>query len=291
MDIVSRWITHPAGCRDRSNNRSRMHLPNSEQAQSEACLAQTCVNSAANKRTRLLAPCQDTAQSEQRTTLDTMISLDADRLCQKRTLRARPTTLATDERLKRSHTSLCVGKGHAPGTGAGGTQRCHNGEPKDPVRRSRSTATIVGVPHGERRSNQWNEPLTTWCSRPSDSAESRCIAPEVRKLVGTTGRKSRDRRRNRRRKVRLDGKRVHERESGELRRTVAQCLDGQVPIVRQTWCPQIAENLEKPPGLAALLTWTLEETLRAVWSGIPCKLVEQGQHSMGLRNCEDEKLP
>ena len=49
--------------------------------------------------------------------------------------------------------------------------------------------------------------------------------------------------------------------SSELRITVAQCLDGQVPIVRQTWCPQVAENLEKPPGLAAPLTWTLEETL------------------------------
>ena len=54
---------------------------------------------------------------------------------------------------------------------------------------------------------------------------------------------------------------VYERESGELRRTVAQCLDGQAPIVQKTRCPQIAENLEKHPGLAAALTWTLEETL------------------------------
>ena len=58
-------------------------------------------------------------------------------------------------------------------------------------------------------------------------------------------------------------KRVHERKSNELRRTVAQCLDGQVPIVRQAWCPQVATNLEKLPGLAAPLTRTLEETLGA----------------------------
>ena len=78
-------------------------------------------------------------------------------------------------------------------------------------------ATIVGMPHGERCSSQWNEPLTTWCSRPSDSAELRCIPPEVRKLIGATGRKGLDRRRNRRRNVHMDGKRVHERESRELR--------------------------------------------------------------------------
>ena len=54
---------------------------------------------------------------------------------------------------------------------------------------------------------------------------------------------------------------VYERESGELRRTVAQCLDGQAPIVQKTRCPEIAKDLEKHPGLAAPLTWTLEETL------------------------------
>ena len=43
--------------------------------------------------------------------------------------------------------------------------------------------------------------------------------------------------RNRCRNVHLDGKRVHARKSDELRGTVAQCLDGQVPIVRQAWCP------------------------------------------------------
>ena len=88
---------------------------------------------------------------------------------------------------------------------------------------------------------------------------------------------NRDRRRNRRRNVHLDGKRVHERESGEPRRTVAQCLDGQVPIVQQTRCPQIAENLEKPPGLAAPLTWTLEETLGA------CSMVRGHVQTGGAR--------
>ena len=32
---------------------------------------------------------------------------------------------------------------------------------------------------------------------------------------------------------------------------------------RAAWCPQVAKNLEKPPGLAPPLTWTLEETLGA----------------------------
>ena len=124
--------------------------------------------------------------------------------------------------------------------------------------------------------------LTTWSSRPSDSAESRYIPPEVRKLVGTPRRRNRDRRRNRCRNVHPDGKRVHERKSDEPR-TVAQCLDGQVPVVRQTRCPQVAKNLEKRPGLAAPLTRTLEETLGACsMVRDRCRLAEQSQHSIGL---------
>ena len=73
----------------------------------------------------------------------------------------------------------------------------------------------------------------------------------------------RDRRRIRCRNVHLDGNQVHERKSDDLRRTVAQHLDGQVPIVRQAWCPQVAKNLEKPPGLAAPLIQTLDEILGA----------------------------
>ena len=56
-----------------------------------------------------------------------------------------------------------------------------------------------------------------------------------------------------------------------------QCLDGQVPIVRQTRCPQISENLEKPPGLAAPLFWTLEETLGA------CSMVRDRVQTGGAR--------
>ena len=84
------------------------------------------------------------------------------------------------------------------------------------------------------------------------------VGPQTRLNYAT----SLDRRRNRCHNVHLDV-RVHERTSGKLRRTVAQCLDGQVPNVRQAWCPQVAENLEKPPGLAVSLTRTLEETLGA----------------------------
>ena len=78
-------------------------------------------------------------------------------------------------------TSVSVGKGHATNSNTGSRQRRHN--------RARSTATIVGVPQSERRSSQWDAPLATWSSRPSDSAELRCILPEVRELVGTTRRK------------------------------------------------------------------------------------------------------
>ena len=125
-------------------------------------------------------------------------------------------------------TSVFFGKGHAPNTSTGSRQRRHNRERnrnnpstlKDLSRRSRSTATIVGVSQCDRRSSQWVEPLTTWSSRPSDSAESRNIPPEVRELVGTLRRKNRHRRRNRCRNVHLDGKRIHEKKSDELK-TVA----------------------------------------------------------------------
>ena len=94
--------------------------------------------------------------------------------------------------------------------------------------------------------------------RMANEAAANAVGPQTRlnyaasllKFESWLEHRERDQRRNRRRNVHLDGKRVHESEAGELRRTVAQCLDGQVPIVRQTRCPQIAENLERPPGLA-----------------------------------------
>ena len=47
---------------------------------------------------------------------------------------------------------------------------------------------------------------------------------------------------------------------------------------RQTRCPQIAEYLEEPPGLAAPLTWTLEETLGA-WSLVRDRVQTGGARS------------
>ena len=69
-------------------------------------------------------------------------------------------------------TSVFLGKGHAPNSNTGSRQQCRNRErnrknpstPKVLVRRSRSTATIVDMPHGERRSSQRDESLTTWSS-------------------------------------------------------------------------------------------------------------------------------
>ena len=187
-------------------------------------------------------------------------------------------------------TSVFFGKEHAPNSNTGGRQRCHIGErnrnnpsaPKDLVRRSRSTAATVDMPHGERRSSRWVNLLQHGAVGPQTRLNYAASLLKFESWLEQRG-ENRDRRRNRCHNVHLDGKRVHERKSGERRRTVAQCLDGQVPIVRQAWCPQVAENQEKPPGLATPLTWTLEEPwVRAVWSGIGCRLVEQGQHSVGL---------
>ena len=56
-----------------------------------------------------------------------------------------------------------------------------------------------------------------------------------------------------------------------------------VPRVRQARCPQAPEHLEKPPGLTAPFTWSLAKPwVRAVWAGIACRLVEQGQPTVGL---------
>ena len=127
------------------------------------------------KRTRVLAPCQNTAQSKQRcriprTTLDTMISLDTDGPAHEQTLRTRATTLTADHGgtlETKSCTTLSMGekkKGHTSETDTGNTQRCRNETeaiPRRQVRRSPSTTTIVEVLQDERRSSQWNEPLTT----------------------------------------------------------------------------------------------------------------------------------
>ena len=178
------------------------------------------------KRTRVLAPCQDTAQSKQR--------------C--RTLRMTLDRSGTEERLKRSHA------------------RNRNGTspPDDFVRLSRASSTAAC-----RGGSQRNKSPAAWSIWPSDSAELRCLHPEILELVEPTKRSGRDRRRNGRRNVFLDGGGVCERESCELEGAVAQCLDGQFLRVRQARCPQAPEHLEKPRGLAAPFTWSLAEALGA----------------------------
>ena len=168
-------------------------------------------------------------------------------------------------------TSLYVGKGSNLPT------------PKDPVRRGQSTATIVGVPHGERRGSQWNEPLATWCSRPSDSAELRCIPPEYR--------------------------------SWSEQREEKVVTDAEIDAVMCTWMenefmkgnPASSRELllrawmDKHPSFSRHGARNLPKTwrslqgwqrvspgrsrklwVRAVWSRIACRMVEQGQHSIGL---------
>ena len=182
------------------------------------------------KRTRVLAPCQDTAQSKQRcrtlrTTLDTMISLDADKPSQKRTLTARPTTLATEESLKRSHARLSVWEKDM--------RRIQAQEaPSDATRRTKqkrylairglcqTKQCVVGRLLATRMSsnaaaNGMNL-LQFGAVGLSDSAELRCLPPEIRDLDEPLRSKGRDRRRNRGRNVPLDGSRVYERKSYEL---------------------------------------------------------------------------
>ena len=86
-------------------------------------------------------------------------------------------------------------------------------------------------------------PPTTWNSRTSDRSGLRCIPGEVLKMGGTPRKRCRDRR-NGRRNVHLDEKRVRERTPGELGRTVGQCVG------KQLRCRRGAEYLEKPPELA-----------------------------------------
>ena len=86
-------------------------------------------------------------------------------------------------------TSLRVGKGHALVTGAGCSQRRHNGErnrnstspPEDPIKRSRTPSRAACRTHVLRGGSQRNESPTARSSWPSDSTESRCLPPEIRK--------------------------------------------------------------------------------------------------------------
>ena len=204
MVIVSRWTMSEMKTSDAPSRLQEQHQPQDqlmhatdEQAQSGACLARACEYSASNDVN------QSACSMSERNTVPPALPYstsgypdDGVRWRQTDPLRRR--ALIARERLEsKPCTSVFVGKGHAPNTNTRSRQRCHNGErsrnnpstPKDLVRRSRSTASIVGVPHGERRSSKWDEPLTTWSSRPSDSAELRCIPPGVRELVGTTTRK------------------------------------------------------------------------------------------------------
>ena len=272
MVIVSRWIISDAPSRLQEQHQPQVQVvhPTDEPAQSGACLARACEYSASNgtnQREFVLSQKETLCRRRCRTLrVDTgmMRTLEANRPSPERALIAR-------ERSERNHARLSslekdmrriqAQEAASDATTQSETETIPRRQ-RDLSRRSRSTATIVGVPQCDRRSSQWVEPLTTWSSRPSDSGELRYILPEVRELVGTPRRKNRDRRRNRCRNVHLDGKRTHVKKPDELR-AFACCSDRQAPIVRQAWCPRVAKNLEKPPGLAAPLTRTLDETLGA----------------------------
>ena len=230
------------------------------------------------KRTRVLAPCQDTAQSKQRCrTADDFRNNDLTGCKQALSEadidgQARPAKLATEERLKRSRARLFVWEKNMRRIQA---QEAPNdatteNETETVPRRQRTLSDeaarrrrlLAARMSSDVAANGMNLQQLGG-SRTSDSAELRCLPPEIRDLDEPARCKGRDRRRNRRRNVRLDGRRVLERNSCELGGAVAQCLDGrQVSLVRPARCPQAAEHLEKPAGLAAVrYGWGL----RAVW--------------------------
>ena len=181
-------------------------------------------------------------------------------------------------------TSLCVGKGHAPATGAGGNQRCHNGE------RNRSNP-----PTSKDLSDEAGRRLRLLvCRMANDAAadgmnllQHGAVRPQTRPNYAASLLKFESWLEQREEKVVTDAEidaamcswMENEFTKGNqaLRRKVAQCLDGQVHIVRQTRCPQIAKDLEKPPGLAAPLTWTLKETSGA------CSMVRDRVQTGGAR--------
>ena len=171
--------------------------PTDEPAQFGACLARACEYSASNgTNQREFVPSRKETLCRRRCRtlrVDTgmMRTLEANRPSLERALIAR-------ERSERNHARLSslekdmrriqAQEAASDATTQSETETIPRRQ-RDLSRRSRSTATIVGVPQCDRRSSQWVEPLTTWSSRPSDSGELRYILPEVRELVGTPRRK------------------------------------------------------------------------------------------------------
>ena len=134
MVVVSRWIMSEMNTNDAP---SRLHgqkqqqeqdAPHSEQAQSEACLAQACVNSAANE-TYQSTRSMSRHSSEQAALPYPAVGSRHDDLtgCRQARSGADLEGQADDAGHggtleAKPYTSLCVGKGHAPDTGAGGTR-------------------------------------------------------------------------------------------------------------------------------------------------------------------------
>ena len=191
MVVVSRWKMSEMNMSDAPSRQQEQKQQQqqsarliSEQTQSEACLARASVNCAPDETyhgTRSMSQ-----HSSKQATLShsrgnshwTGADGQDDDVGCGGTLAAEPCT------------SLCVGKEHAPDTGAGGNQRRHHGErnrngtspPEDFVRRNRTSSTAASHTHVIRRGSQRNESPAARSSWPSDSAEPRCLPPEIRKL-------------------------------------------------------------------------------------------------------------
>ena len=120
MVVVSRWIINEMKTSDAPSRRQEQKQqqeqdapPISEQAKSEACLARACVTSAPNETyqsTRSMSrhsseqaalpyPANDSRYTDLTGYRQALLEVDLD---------GRPTTLATEERLKRSHARLSV---------------------------------------------------------------------------------------------------------------------------------------------------------------------------------------
>ena len=232
------------------------------------------------ERNRELVPCQiETLCRRRCRTLrvdtKTMGTLEANRPSPKRALIARV-------RSEQNHARVFFGKGHAPNSNTR-SRRNNPSTSKGRVRRSRSTATIVGVPQCERRSNQWDGPLATWSSRPSDSAELRCIPPEVRELVGTTRRKIvTDAEIDAATSTRMENEFMKGYPTSSKERLLSAWM-GKYPSFGRHGARKLPEGWQRLQGWQRLSPRRSRKPwVRAVWSGTACRLVGQSQHSLGL---------
>ena len=185
-----------------------------------------------------------------------MVSLAASTPSQERSLEVRPTTLATEERLRRNHARLSVWERdmrqlQAQDAVSDATTE-NEAEPRHQRTLSNEAAPSRAAcrTHVLRGGSQRKESPTARSSWHSDSAELRCFPPEARKLGEPTRKTGTD--------AEIDAAVNTWMEAEFLRGNPASLGERLLSA-----CPQAPEHLEEPPGLVAPFTLSLAETLGA----------------------------